>query len=121
MPEYAYRYQDVSYSIIVDAERELFGSKLDLREERYEIVKRTPKGFWISLWDGADKSDWRFVLRTARKQYAHETPKDALLSLIARKKRQQRILKAQLQQCGEAEQLARKRLNTLTSHPAQER
>lgn len=54
----------------------------------YPVIKKTPKGAWLS--------NGKFVLDGSGKRGAHATKELALESFVARKKRQRRILKAQL-------------------------
>lgn len=56
----------------------------------WHVEKRTPKGVWIHY--GLDK---KFVLLYGRKRFAYPTKEEALESLIARKKRQIRIINYQ--------------------------
>ena len=62
----------------------------------YNIYKETPKGYWIGYGhpDGL-QSDKRWVSKTARKRYAYPTKKEALESLIIRRKKQVKILEWQ--------------------------
>jgi hypothetical protein len=75
---------------------------------KYPIIKRTRCGAWIALgfifqWhEVSDSTDKRFVNLQARKKFACETEEEALLSFMARKKRQIRILDSQLQQAKQA-------------------
>lgn len=66
--------------------------------ERYPVIRETPKGVWLALGFG----DRRFVLRTARKRWACPTEDEALESFKARKRRQCRILRAQLKHAATA-------------------
>lgn len=59
---------------------------------RCEVLKRTPRGKWIS-----DFGKRRFVLNEGRKRFAWETPELALESLRIRLARRIGILKANLQ------------------------
>lgn len=90
--EYLYRYRDEVTSSY-DCVSETFGSSyVRVIMDSYLILKRTPKGAWIHL----DSWQKKFVNLTARKQFACETPEKARASFIARKKRQIKILKSQL-------------------------
>ena len=60
---------------------------LSMRE--YEIIRKTPKGFWI--YEGNVE---RFVLDEGRKRFAVETRDEALSDFRARKRAQIRILTA---------------------------
>ena len=61
---------------------------------KYPIIKRTPKGCWISMDEIENPK--KFVLLTARKRYACPTEGEAAESFIARKTRYIRILKANI-------------------------
>ena len=63
----------------------------DLYTYSYRIIRRTKQGVWINNY-GKEK----FVLLSARKKFASETQADALISFIARKHRQIKILSSQL-------------------------
>ena len=80
--EYLYRYTDV-YGI---------ENYIELRLDRFEIVKKTQCGAWIKLYGGKKK----FILNNTYKKWACATPEIALESFRARKKKQVRILKSQL-------------------------
>ncbi len=59
------------------------------------LVKETPKGYWICFGDPKQYyGDKRWVSKTSRKRYAYPTKEEALNGFIFRKKRQVRILKA---------------------------
>lgn len=58
---------------------------------RYPVIKETPKGVWLNVYGSR-----KFVLKESRKRFACQTEAEALNSFIARKKRQQCILTAQL-------------------------
>lgn len=62
---------------------------------KYPIVKRTPKGAWIESF--SNPSGKRFILLTARKQFASETVDKAKECFIARKKRYIHILSARIE------------------------
>lgn len=108
--EHLYRYEEVHYSLGCDQfDNPYPGYRLELRLLEYRVRRRTPKGAWIEddRWprrlrmadDGQYKNEIdqeRFVLLTARKQFACSTKEDALESFKARKHRQIRILKAHL-------------------------
>jgi len=59
----------------------------------YQVIRVTPKGCWVSDFYGSKP---RFVLNQSRKRFAWATKEDALVSFIARKRRQIRIVRAQL-------------------------
>lgn len=78
-----------------------FSIALHLNE--YDVVKTTPKGVWINLTDEFDDvAQQKFVLNNANKKWACPTPELALESFIARKNRQIKILRAQVDTATEA-------------------
>ena len=78
------------YSYIIGAGTDRFGTTPPRLEMWwYNVSKRTLKGAWLG---------GRFVLLSAHKKWACNTEQEALESFIARKKRQIKILSAQLQQ-----------------------
>lgn len=94
MTEYLYRYEGVTYAAPLDEYDMPMGSgRRTIRLDKYEIIKRTPKGAWV--WAGLNYR--KFVLTTpGGKRFAYETEVDALRSLIARKKRQKSIYQARI-------------------------
>lgn len=59
-----------------------------------QILKETPKGYWIR-----DRHYWKkWVSKDARKRYAYPTKKEALFNFKLRKERQEKILKARLEE-----------------------
>lgn len=94
--EYLYRYNDQKCSRGLDMfDEPIQGFNTDIVLSKYKIIKRTPKGAWISTCDWTD--DKKFVLLIARKQYACETTEEAKQSFIMRKRRQLEILSTQLE------------------------
>lgn len=87
-----YRYegeQDVHFSFFTSY-------KIVLRT--YQILKETPKGYWIR-----DRHYWKkWVSKDGRKRYACSTKEDALFNFTKRKEKQEKILKSRLE---EVEQL----------------
>ena len=81
---------------------------------RFVVVKRNPKGAWISrCWGPQDvlhftSSEKRFVLDGARKRYAFPTEAEALNSFVIRKSRQIWHLEAQLRVAKAAKREAEK-------------
>lgn len=67
--------------------------QLMLVRYEYPVLKITRCGVWLDIYGQA-----RFVLLTARKRYACPTEAEALASYHTRKKRQVKILSAQLRQ-----------------------
>jgi hypothetical protein len=104
-----YRYEEVRYSAGVDEYDNLLPGKgrLELNLHEHRVLKTTLKGVWIELYSWASSpSNKRFVLRDARKRYACPTKDEAMTSFIARKQRQRRILKSQLEDVDDALTLA---------------
>lgn len=69
------------------------------------VVSRTPKGWWV-----VNSGHRRFVLADARKKYACTTEKEAIQSFAARKRRQIKIINAQLKVAKEFLALAEAKL-----------
>lgn len=91
--EALYRFEEAIYSPGVDDfDDPLPGYTMEVHLHKFPIERRTPKGVWIRGWGGM-----RFVLLSARKRYACPTIEEALESFQARKNRQIKILKGQLQ------------------------
>lgn len=90
-----YRFEDVLYAAPLDEYEIPIGpSRLEVKLRRYTVTKVTPKGVRL---DG-----WRFVLTDAGKKFACPTEDAALVSFIARKQRQLKILRAQVQRAERA-------------------
>jgi len=86
-----YRYNDMVYAEI-DEWGEAYGrGRIEVNLYEYKVIKKTPKGVWLDNY-GFKK----FVLKDARKRFACPTKQEALESFIARKKKQLKILKAQM-------------------------
>lgn len=66
---------------------------LTLTITAWPVLKRTPKGAWIDMWDKR-----KFICFNWNKQFACETPGRALQAYRARRRRQIGILEAQLRQ-----------------------
>lgn len=111
-----YRVQDTRYGSI-DEYGDVVHVRVELTHTEYKVVKVTPKGVWLSFGFGGKD---RFVLLGARKRFAHPTKEAALESLVARKERQTRILKKQLDQVQTALFIAQSQLAKLKpkSEPA---
>jgi len=71
----------------------------------YNLIKKTPCGYWINGKWGTDK---RWVSATARKRFAYPTKKEARINFQARKQKYKRILKARLDETEESLRLIRK-------------
>jgi len=99
MKEYFYRYDYFRVSKGCDEWGNPYpGHGITLYQQKYEVLKHTPKGTWIILgWDGYVVEGnltpvKRFVLRDATKRYACPTIKEALESFKYRKIRQKSLL-----------------------------
>ncbi len=76
------------YSVVIDADADLYGVSDPQIELTWWHARRTPKGAWVCN---------RFVLLTARKKWAANSEAEAIESFIARRQKQIRILTKQLQ------------------------
>ena len=94
-----YRYEDRLYSVVVDADREEYGTRMEVERREYVVDKVTPKGVWLLLawyrvYEGGEykeHKDRRFVLFTARKKFANATDTLARHDFRMRKLRQAAI------------------------------
>ena len=66
---------------------------VELRCDDFETIKHTPSGFWIA-WS---RNKPKFIPKYTEKRWAYEDKAMALESYYKRKKKQIRILKAQLE------------------------
>lgn len=90
-----YRYEDVRYAPPLDEWDEPAGDgRLEVMLYTFRVVKETSKG--VRLDTG------RFVLKEARKRYACPSEAEARESFIARKTRQIKILRKQLESAEQA-------------------
>ena len=87
-----YRYLDHVYS--VGYEDTGYSTRVEVSLQAFDIIKETSKGQWIQ--DELCITKPRFVLNHGRKRYAWLTKEEALISFIARKKKQMRLLQSQL-------------------------
>lgn len=107
--EVFYRYQDTAYSLgTTELGDPVPGYNLQVDLHTYPVVKHTPKGTWIEHCFGR-----KFVLRGARRKYAHPTKEEALESFRARKRSQIRILRNKLERAERALRIADERSNTV--------
>lgn len=83
---YLYRFQDIRYSVTVDAEQESYATKQVLKLIAFPITKITSKGHIIIYY--SHFRTWRFVNSTSSKQFASTTIFEALQQFIKRKDRQ---------------------------------
>ena len=77
-----------------------------LYSQRFKIIRKTEKGVWIDHW-GKEK----FVLLTARKQFACKTQDEALISFIARKNASISTHLSQLERAKEALKFAKESIS----------
>jgi len=96
--EVYYRYYDILYT----------DRKVSVQVSEYYVIKRTPKGVWVSIYDTElfEKEMCHLVLNSAKKKYAYPTKEEALTAFKFRKKRQIKILNAQLKRAELALNLA---------------
>jgi len=79
-----YRYESKRYSMIVDAEMEIYStSAARLVLDEYEVTSETPKGYWVSYCFPNAKDKW--VSKTAKKRFAYPIKEDALKQYKIRK------------------------------------
>ena len=94
-----YRYVEVNYES---------GPSLFIND--YELLRETPKGYWIidTIWEHHESVEIykKWVSKTARKRFAYPTKKEALENFKARKQRQIHILTYQLSDAKKALMLA---------------
>lgn len=88
MANHYYRVKEVWYA----------ESTLRLKIDRYHIKRKTPCGVWIDTGYSSEK----FILTKARKKWACPTEEEAIESFKFRKRRQVKILKAQLERAQQA-------------------
>jgi hypothetical protein len=92
MSEVLHRFEDIVYAPMLDEYEDRGGySRVDVIYKTYPITKITPCGAWIDIYGRK-----RFVNLQARKKFACKTKEDAMISFLARKAAQERILSAQL-------------------------
>ncbi len=104
MTDCLYRYEEwVTGNGVDDYDDPYPGYNLEVILKEYKIIKRTPKGVWIRLYDYyCGEIPKRFVRLSATKKYACESKEEAYESFKARKNRQIAILSEQLQRAIEA-------------------
>lgn len=88
---HAFRVIDSTYSVVIDPDRDEYGTSTQLEIVAFPITKRTENGFRIRLggWDHAPVTTWVAFRHT--KQFAGLTPEDAVASYVARRRKQARI------------------------------
>jgi hypothetical protein len=107
-----YRYEEVTYHPGVDEYDEpLRGpGRVEVNCYEWRVTKVTPKGVRVG-WGMAGLMD-RFILLDARKRWAYPTKELALESFIARKERQLRILRAQVETVEKALAIVKRPMET---------
>lgn len=83
-----YRYYEVDYGE--------YATDIKVKCEEFNVRRTTPKGYWIRS-PHAYRGGERWVSNYSKKRYAYPTKKEALISFIARKRRQIGILSYQLE------------------------
>ena len=114
-----YRYQETSTPVgSWDYDLEIFRSyghddvKVEL--EIFELVKETPKGYWIvseswvDLDEGFISLAKKWISKTSRKRFAYPTKQEALDSFLIRKKKQIEYVKRSLTNAEKALELGEK-------------
>ena len=96
-----YRYEDKRHCSI-DEFDDINGSYVKIYLLQYDVIKKTPKGVWISYSLDFNGNYKKFILLTARKKYANSTKEKALNDYLYRKKRQVQILKSRLNNAKDA-------------------
>lgn len=99
-----YRYEEKSFSVIIDADREEYGVRHEVHRLPYWVVRLTPKGVWLTPKYGDKCPIWpkkgelhfapRLVLHASRKRFACATDELAKESFIKRKEKQKAIYEA---------------------------
>jgi hypothetical protein len=115
MTTYWYRYEDARYAGGCDESGDPIPgeaySKIHLRT--FKVIGETPKGVWLSF-DGVNKSRW--VSHSSRKRFACATKQEAIVSFIARKKKQQAIYTAKAKIAEDLIRKARKEFYTQAAY-----
>lgn len=98
--ENLYRMRAQLYSTGIDEWGDSLGTIQKLVIDTYRIMMRTSKGAWVE--DCSTLRGKRFVLLTARKQFASETKEEAKSQFMFRMKRQLIILESRVNYCKQA-------------------
>ena len=111
----------VRYSIGVDEWGDIIPGKglCELRFDTFTVDRVTPKGVWLKGYHRLDGSVRRFQLRESKRQFAAPNQQDALISFMARKTRQIRILKSRIEDAEHGTDLAKAFLARLRGHSEQ--
>jgi hypothetical protein len=89
-------------------------SYITLSYEQYHVIRKTPKGVWIST-PYMNKKGKKFILDNATKRFAYPTKEEALNSFIHRKSRYLSILRSRMEDAQSALEAAQEvKLNGMT-------
>jgi hypothetical protein len=100
--EHFFRYDDTQFAPPLDEfENPVGPGRVVVQLTEFPVIRRTKCGAWVDNFGTP-----RFVLLSARKQFACPTKEDAKVSFLARKKAQARIYAARLRATNEAIALA---------------
>lgn len=110
MSEHWYRYDGTTYASL-DEFDDVCEGRTVITLDKIPVLKHTPKGVWLEM----SFDEKRFVLRDARKRYACPTKREALESLVARKRRQISILETQTRRAKLVLALAERQLQEMES------
>ena len=95
MSDVLYRFDSHNVSNGVDMfDDPLPGHTVVINIEKHVVIRRTPKGAWISSF--SHYKGERFILLTARKQFASNTIKEAKNQFIFRKRKYIQILNSKI-------------------------
>lgn len=96
--QYASMYEDEFYSPM--SLLRLSDIKLELEE--YNLVRETPKGYWIGLYLNPQYGEpfWKkWIPKESRKRFAYPTKEEALENYKKRTEKRIKILKSQISEC----------------------
>jgi len=103
-----YRYVIRRYASMHSEESFINNTKLKLEE--YDLVKETPKGYWIGMYFNPyyDEPFWKkWIPKKSKKRFAYPTKEEALENYIKRTEKRLKILNAQIWDCKEGLNLAK--------------
>jgi hypothetical protein len=83
------------------------GNNPKLKLFEYDLIRETPKGYWIG--SKGFTAGYKWVPRESKKRYAYPTEEEALVNYIMRTKRRIKILGHQLDDCKVGLELAEKK------------
>jgi hypothetical protein len=100
--EQYYRVMDILVSAGVDeCDNPIDRPRVEIHLMSYPVLARTAKGVWLDVYGSK-----RFARAGARKQFACATVEQAKVSFVARKKRQESLLRWQAKRAAQAKALA---------------